>query len=101
MDASLCCTAGVSMETCKTCKHWLFSGVEYGPERDLCAPVDPDTYEPMAMPFEVRACKHPALTFCERPVEANGFGVADGSEYMAILVTGPDFGCVRHEAAGT
>ena len=90
----------MSMETCKTCKHWAKPAEDDWRAGGYCAPTDPDTYEPMAMPFEVRECKHPALTFCERPVEANGFGVADGSEFMAILVTGQDFGCVRHEAAG-
>jgi hypothetical protein len=30
-------------------------------------------------------------------VEPNGFGVADGSGYMAMLVTAEDFGCVRYE----
>ena len=64
------------MNTCKTCKHWR------------------DSYEPMVLPFAVRQCKHPSLTFCERPVESNGFRVAD----MAALVTAEDFGCVRHEA---
>lgn len=89
------------MKLCKTCKHWQFD-----PESDdawqvksYCAPLDQDTYVPMPMPFVVRECTHPAKTFCERPVEANGFGVADGSTYMAVLVTGEDFGCVRHEDA--
>jgi len=67
------------------------------PLKQILAPVDPDTFEPMAMPFEVRECKMPAMTFCERPVEPNGFGLADGSEYFATLVTAGDFGCVRHE----
>ena len=53
----------------------------------------------MALPFEVRVCKHPAQTFSERPVEANGFGVIDGSEYYARLITAEDFGCNRYCAA--
>ncbi len=82
------------MSTCETCKWWVpsvedWDGVYY--------PIDPDTYKPMVMPFEIRKCTHPAQTFCERPVERNGFGVADGSTYRAELFTGPDFGCVRHE----
>ena len=63
----------------------------------MCRPLDQDTYEPMARGFEVRLCGHPSQTFCEAPVERDGFGLADGSEYMAVLATAEDFGCVRHE----
>lgn len=63
----------------------------------ICAPTDPDTYTDMVMPFDVRECMHPSLVKFERPVEQNGFGVTDGSNYQARLCTGPDFGCVRHE----
>lgn len=88
------------MNYCKTCRHW-----NYDPKDQMsfkvsayCDPTDPDTYKSMEMPFLVRECRHPAKTFCERPVEINGFGLADGSEYMAVLFTGEEFGCVRHEA---
>lgn len=64
----------------------------------IIRPEDPDTYEPMVLPFEVRTCGHPKLLFCERPLERDGFAVADGSEYMAVLYTAEGFGCVRHEA---
>lgn len=67
------------------------------PPMSRCAALSIRTHTPMVMPFEVRICEHPAQTFCERPVEKNGFGVADGSEYMAVLATAEDFGCVRHE----
>ena len=90
------------MKTCSTCKHWLYKAVgegRYAPAQHVCTPIDPDTFKAMKLPFEVRRCLHPSKTFCERPVEANGFGVCDGSDYMAELVTGPEFGCVRHEAA--
>lgn len=86
------------MKTCKTCRHWS------APEPDdnfyedrLIRPFDPDTYTPMKMPFEVRICRQPTQTFCEYPVESNGFGLADASNYRAVLATGEDFGCVRHE----
>lgn len=82
------------MNTCKTCKHWKTEGAGHS---DILRPIDPDTYEPMAMPFEVRSCEHPALLFCERPLEKDGFAIADGSGYMAGLYTAEDFGCVRHE----
>lgn len=87
------------MNTCKTCKHWRHNYddmFEYSDQ--ICRPVDQDTYKPMVMPFEVRECLHPALVKFERTSEENGFGVTDGSEYMARLTTGPDFGCVRHES---
>lgn len=79
---------------CATCAHWKM------PERDwdnICHPLDPETYEPMKTTFEVRECQHPKLVRFERPCEANGFAVADGSNYWARLCTGPDFGCVKHE----
>ena len=81
------------MRTCESCVHWR---VDHQPD-SIEEPYDPDTYEPMAMPFEVRRCRHPKLLFCERPLERDGFSVADGSEYFAAFYTGPDFGCVRHE----
>lgn len=84
---------------CKTCKHWTTNDAGPYIATEIFTPTDPDTYEPMQMPFEVRECRHPSQTFCERPVEPNGFGVADGSGYMAMLVTAEDFGCVRYEEA--
>lgn len=92
-----------SMSTCKTCKHWRYPDAQdpggygwYGYDQ-LCRPIDPDTHEPMRRDFEVRLCRNPAQTFCESPVERNGFGLADGSEYRAVLATAEEFGCVRHE----
>jgi len=85
------------MPTCKTCAHWKTPQDSYM-QRGVCGLLnDPDTYEPMQRGFEVRICKHPAQTFCEAPVERNGFGLTDGSHYMAALATAEDFGCVRHE----
>lgn len=88
------------MNRCATCKHWTAPGdndLSY-PSRSLCEPVDPDTYEPMNRGFAVRICKQPTQTFCEAPVESNGFALADGSDYFAVLATAEDFGCVRWEA---
>jgi hypothetical protein len=81
-------------QRCATCTHWTKTDDKWN---EITAPFDPDTYEPMSMPFEVRECKHPKLLFCERPVESDGFAVADGSLYFAALYTAEDFGCVRHE----
>lgn len=87
------------MPRCQTCRHWKFDPKKdtYSYDKEICQPVDVDTGQPMQMPFEVRICKHPAQTFAERPVEQNGFGLVDGSEYCAVLVTAADFGCVRHQ----
>lgn len=97
------------MNTCKTCKHWTPLG------DDTSHVVDKLTYKYVYFPdkahyaggeyrrvdlgHEVRLCKHPKLAFCDPIEERNGFGVADGSEYMAELGTAEDFGCVRHEEA--
>jgi hypothetical protein len=80
------------MKRCRTCAHWKNDTFSY-----IMDPVDPDTYQPMEMPFEVRRCVHPRLLFCERPLEADGFAVADGSNYYAAFYTAEDFGCVKHE----
>jgi hypothetical protein len=82
-------------KSCRTCAHWQPPQMKWAV---MTSPIDPDTSEPMAFNFEVRECKHPQLLFCERPLEANGFAVADGSYYYAGLFTAQDFGCVRHEA---
>lgn len=89
------------MAHCKTCRHWKAREEENYRLAILTDPYDPDTFEPMAMPFEVRRCTHPKLLFCERPVEDPGFAVADGSTYFAALVTTETFGCVLHEEPET
>lgn len=83
------------MKTCDTCKHW--QDYDNGFYDDILRPRDPDTYEPMELPFDVRMCTSPKLLFCERPVEENGATVRDGSEYKAELLTAAKFGCVLHE----
>ncbi|HUW15155.1 MAG TPA: hypothetical protein VM537_35890 [Anaerolineae bacterium] len=82
--------------TCETCKWWVRD-----PEGDgrylgcsIIAPYDIDAGGPMIMPWEVRFCLSPKITFFERPVDRDGATIVDGSEYMADLITGPDFGCV-------
>lgn len=79
---------------CKTCVHW--SKKSDGGWNQILEPTDPDTYEPMVFEFEVRECTNPRLLFCERPLDRDGFAVADGSEYMANLYTAEGFGCVLH-----
>lgn len=63
----------------------------------MCNPTDEDTFQPKVIGYEVRMCRQPTQTFCETPVERNGFGLTDGSTYYAALATAEDFGCVRHE----
>lgn len=79
---------------CKTCKWWMEGKDSYDP---ICHPEDPDTYKRMEMPFEVKECKSPKLLFHERPLEADGATVQDGSNYWARLCTAQDFGCVNWE----
>ena len=90
------------MQTCKTCKHWIsLEGSDYFADKRaarVCQPIDPDTYEPMALGYEVRECKSPLLRWFETP-EPNEAALVDGSEYYAALLTGQDFGCVNHEEA--
>ena len=87
------------MKTCKTCKWWQKD--ERSGVMKITDPVDPDTYEPMDMPWEVRFCLCPRVRFFERPVGRNEAAVVDGSEYWARLCTGPEFGCVLHEESDT
>ena len=86
------------MKTCDTCEFWEFDpdGMNYRAAW-LIYPEDPDTGEPMELPFEVRRCECPRLLFCERPVEDDGACVVDGSQYFAGLITAPKFGCVFHK----
>lgn len=86
------------MNRCKTCKHWQKNDRDYRDD-DIFKPFDPDTFEPMELTFEVRYCKSPHVLFYERPIETKQVCMVDGSNYRAELITGPDFGCVNHEAA--
>ena len=85
-------------KTCKTCKWWVKDVIRHRAE-GVMEPIDPDTWEPMKMPFEVRVCTSPRLLFYERPVESNQAAVIDGSEYYAALITAEDFYCVNHESS--
>lgn len=73
---------------CKSCRWWQEQGKhDYGKGPGDLALRDPVTHERIEpQPFEVR--------FFERP-EQDGAALMDGSEYYAVLVTGPDFGCVH------
>lgn len=83
------------MEDCKSCVHW---GIR---EEDrycgVLTPLDTDTGEEMELPYKVKYCNSPDVLFYERPVKPNQACVVDGSEYMAKLITGPEYGCVNHK----
>lgn len=85
------------MNRCKTCKHW---GAPHGairfPPKPMTEPIDPDTHEPMQMPYAAKQCGLPSQGRFEYPSEKDGFALSDASEYYAVLVTAEDFGCVRH-----
>lgn len=83
------------MGTCKSCKWWV--KVDGWLNDDICCPVDPDTFMPMEMPWEVRYCTCPRIRFYERPIEPNEAAVVDGSGFKANLLTASEFGCVLHE----
>lgn len=80
------------MNTCQTCKRWTISADDH-----ISTPIDPDTWEPMEMPFRVGRCASPFLIEFERPITPIGASVCDGSEYMARLYTAENFGCLNWE----
>ena len=88
---------------CSSCVYWQRDENRYN--RAIDSDENPATLEPWEsederkawFPFEVRYCKHPKLLFYQRP-ERNGASVFDGSDYLAYLATGPEYGCVNHLA---
>lgn len=88
------------MNRCATCRWWQpAKGQRTAAE--IVADHPPPDYEARGPGYEVRFCGSPLLVFhemgCSLP-PSYGAVVADGSEYFAVLITGPDFGCVNHEA---
>lgn len=94
---------------CISCHHWRLPDKDkkefFGAE-DLATPPNPSkpdeewgrisTLEEQRELFgyATRYCRSPKLKFYERPGKDEA-SVADGSEYMAVLITGEDFGCVN------
>ena len=83
------------MKTCKTCKHW-----------------NRDGQGPSANPIKIGVCTRAMMFWDATEWDADGQGrafkdrdnhelffVQDGSDYMADLLTMPDFGCNQHEDA--
>lgn len=83
------------MKHCETCKYW--KKVPLDDFDQIANPTDEDTCEPKEMPFEVRECSSPNITLFERNPNADGISLTDGSDYRAVMYTGPSFGCVLHE----
>lgn len=79
---------------CASCRWWRVDEEDAYEVRQFGV-RDPLTYELVEpQPFEIRKCYSPELKFYERP-GPGGAVVMDGSQYMAILVTGHQFGCVN------
>lgn len=82
------------MEKCKSCKHWSLPTDDWEGERYERNGVRPclkaglwweqSYWTPEG---DYRARKDPSLLMY----------VQDGSDYMASLLTDPEFGCVHHE----
>jgi hypothetical protein len=82
---------------CKDCKYWGSRERSSDDEDEIVNPIDPDTYERMEMPFEVKICGSLNITLFERNPNSNGVSLRDGSDYDCTMYTGEDFGCVNGE----
>lgn len=80
------------MKTCKDCAFWENYNDYHG---QIEEPIDPDTYRPMDIGFDVKACKSDNITIFERNPNRDGVSLTDGSQYYARMFTGPDYGCVN------
>ena len=79
---------------CKTCRWWVIDREHRIPFH--LWPRD-ENYEAVMPSWETRVCTSPKLEFYAAPGTPSGAVVFDGSQYMAELATGEDFGCVNHE----
>lgn len=82
------------MKTCETCKHWKqpekwTPGYRLGLGRCQNIPMFWDATE---------WDKEGSRKFLDQYKDTKAFA-QDGSDYMAYLLTRPDFGCVSHEEA--
>ena len=85
------------MKTCKTCKFWKeleiysdYNSLYYKTEwyNDLSEIKNPYNK------FQVKYC---TIAKKNDYVNSNGFGAHDGSNYMAKVYTGENFGCILWE----
>lgn len=92
------------MEHCKTCKWWTpvndIGGYGYADALGIYDPVTFDRYDDATLlrlhGFSVAQCTSPHVRFYERPAR-DGVALFDGSQYFAQIITGEDYGCIKHE----
>ncbi len=95
---------------CKNCQHWkmpnegeYFGATECAMPRNPASEnfdwegIDDEDEQRKLFGHATKYCRSPKVKFFERP-EKSECCVADGSEYMAVLITGEDFGCINWEA---
>ncbi len=80
------------MQRCKTCRHWAKPKSEYGevPGSGNCEAI-PQLWDASEWD-ENGSGRVPKAQYADK----RAF-LQDGSDYMAVLKTLPDFGCVHHE----
>jgi hypothetical protein len=94
---------------CKNCIHWklpkeseFFGAEECAMPRNPASEdfdweyIDDENEQRRLFGHATKFCRSPKVKFYERP-DKSGACVADGSQYMASLITGEDFGCVNFE----
>jgi len=85
---------GIVTGRCKTCIYWKDLDT-LTTDRVVHFPKDDMTGEFIPGEYEVGICRYPKQTFCKFPEERDGFGLADGEDYIALMATAEDFGCVK------
>ncbi len=79
---------------CKNCKHWKPDKEHDYRYAHLLYVLNPETYK---KEIELaRFCENPKVLFYETPPK-DGVSVVDGSEYLAKMITGEEYGCVNFE----
>lgn len=91
---------------CKNCKYWVLpKDGEYFDADDLVMPKDPDnegeylrtdSSQREQTGHVVRYCVSKKVKKFVRP-DADGCSVIDAYDYMAVMITGENFGCVNFE----
>lgn len=77
------------LRRCKGCRWWTEQPGDFNNEPDHIR----------VSGFRVRTCKCPMVLEHDRPMISSQASVQDGSNYMAVFITGPNFGCVHWKEA--
>lgn len=95
------------MKTCKTCKHWGYKDTiigweaeEFGKRRCMAARERWKIGDEALARSDGKAVSATLEERAERRRQALKdvkMYVEDGSDYYAMLITAPEFGCVLHE----